>query len=162
VGARAINALRLEAGVPAWGADLTRSFTPLEAGLGHLVDFDKDEFRGRGALLRQRDAGVDQRLVLLELSGNQAFDAMGQEPVRTAEGERVGRTTSGGFGHCVGKSLAMAYVGSAAVETSTESTLGDLQVKLMNHWFPARILAEPAWKRPSPRSLPATGRTCQS
>ena len=54
--------------------------------------------------------------------------------VRTQEGERVGRTTSGGFGHCLGKSLAMAYVSTAAIDTASE-----LEIKLMNDWFPASI-----------------------
>jgi dimethylglycine dehydrogenase len=143
VGTRTLDCLRLEAGAPAWGADLTRAFTALESGLGPMIDFDKSEFRGRAALLRQRQIGVKKHLVRLEVAGNEAFDAMGQEPVRkqgvaqSRRGEVVGRTTSGGFGHCLGKSLAMAYV---------SPTIGhgdELQVKLMNEWFPARILPDP-------------------
>jgi dimethylglycine dehydrogenase len=137
IGARALNCLRLEAGTAAWGADLTRGFTALESGLAPLIDFDKGEFRGREALVRQRQAGVPRRLVRLEVSGNDTFDARGQEPVRTRQGERVGRTTSGGFGHCLGKSLAMAYVSSAAIDAASE-----LEIKLMNDWFPARILVD--------------------
>ncbi len=135
VGASALNVLRLEAGTPAWGADLTREFTALESGLEPLVDFGKGEFRGREALLRQRQAGLQRRLVRLEVSGNETFDARGQEPVRTRAGEVVGRTTSGGFGHCVGKSLAMAYLSTSAIDAGSE-----LEIKLMNDWFPARIL----------------------
>jgi dimethylglycine dehydrogenase len=141
IGDRALNCLRLEAGAPAWGADLTRAFTALESGLERLVDFDKGEFRGRDALLRQKEAGVPRRLVRLEVLGNDSFDAMGQEPVRkvgstqSPRGEVVGTTTSGGFGHCLGKSLAMAYLSSAAIDDG-----GELEVKLMNQWFPARIL----------------------
>ena len=136
VGARALDVLRLEAGTPAWGTDLTRAFTATESGLGHMVDFDKGEFRGREALLEQRKAGIDRGLVRLEVLGNESFDAMGQEPVRTADGKRAGRTTSGAFGHCLGKSLAMAYL-STAVDAED-----DLEVKLMNQWFPARILSD--------------------
>jgi dimethylglycine dehydrogenase len=135
VGARALNCLRLEAGAAAWGADLSRGFTALESGLAPLIDFDKGEFRGREALVRQRQAGVPRRLVRLEVSGNDTFDARGQEPVRTRQEEQVGRTTSGGFGHCLGRSLAMAYLSSAAIEAASE-----LEIKLMNDWFPASIL----------------------
>ncbi|MGD8968736.1 MAG: FAD-dependent oxidoreductase [Anaerolineae bacterium] len=135
VGARALNSMRLEAGTAAWGADLTRAFTALESGLRSLVDFDKGEFRGREALLRQQEAGLETHLVRLEVSGNDSFDAMGQEPVRRRGGEVVGRTTSGGFGHSLGKSLALAYLSSAAIEAG-----GELEVKLMNQWFPTRIL----------------------
>jgi len=134
VGTRALSSMRLEAGTPAWGTDLTRAFTALESGLGPVIDFDKGDFRGREALLRQQEAGLQRGLVRLEVSGNESFDAMGQEPVRKQGGEVVGRTTSGGFGHCLGKSLAMAYVSSAALDAGDE-----LEVKLMNEWFPARI-----------------------
>jgi dimethylglycine dehydrogenase len=137
VGARALNALRLEAAAPAWGADLTRAFTALESGLEPLIDFDKGEFCGREALLGQQAAGLDRSLVRLEVSGNETFDAMGQEPVRKQGGEVVGRTTSGGFGHSQGRSLAMAYLSSAAIEAG-----GELEVKLMNQWFSACILAD--------------------
>jgi dimethylglycine dehydrogenase len=137
VGARALDSLRLEAGTPAWGADLTRAFTALECGLEPLTDFGKGEFRGREALLRQKEDGFQRRLVRLEVSGNETFDAMGQEPVRRGGGQVVGRTTSGGFGHSLGKSLAIAYLSSAAIEAG-----GNLQVKLMNEWFPARILPD--------------------
>ena len=137
IGARALDTLRLEAGAPAWGTDLTRAFTALESGLDHVIDFDKGEFRGKDALLSQQETGVDRRLVRLGVSGNEEFDAMGQEPVRTVDRRIVGRTTSGGFGHCIDKSLAMAYVSSAAAGPGAE-----LEVKLMNEWFPARILSD--------------------
>jgi dimethylglycine dehydrogenase len=135
VGARALDCLRLEAGTAAWGADLTRGFTAWESGLAPLIDFDKGEFRGRSALVRRRESGVPRRLVRLEVVGNDAFDARGQEPVQTQQGEQVGRTTSGGFGHCLGKSLAMAYLSSEAIDTTS-----DFEIKLMNDWFPASIM----------------------
>ena len=99
-----------------------------------ILFFDKEEFRGRKALIRQRQARTQRRLVRLEVSDNETFDARGQEPVRTQEGELVGRTTSGGFGHCLSKSLAMAYLSSVAIEAGSE-----LEIKLMNDWFPASI-----------------------
>jgi dimethylglycine dehydrogenase len=137
VGTRALDSLRLEAGSPAWGADLTRAFTALESDLEPLIDFGKDEFRGREALLRQQEAGLETRLVRLEVSGNETFDAMGQEPVRDPGGKVAGRTTSGGFGHSLGKSLAIAYLSSAAIDAG-----GGLEVKLMNQWFSARIVPD--------------------
>jgi len=135
VGSRALAVLGLENAAPAWGAELTRAFTALESGLGGLVDFDKGDFRGKAALQAQEKAGVSRRLVRLEVSGNESFDAMGQEPIRTANGARVGQTTSGGYGHSMGKSLAMAYVSSDALDAGEA-----LEVKLMNEWFPARVL----------------------
>lgn len=64
-----------------------------------------------------------------EVSGNETFDASGAKV--------VGRTTSGGFGHCLGKSLALAYLSSAVMDAGSE-----LEIKLMNDWYPARIRAD--------------------
>ena len=61
-GLAARDVLRLEMGYPLYGQDLFESSTALEAGLGWAVAFDKGEFRGREALLRQRDEGVPSRL----------------------------------------------------------------------------------------------------
>jgi dimethylglycine dehydrogenase len=146
VGARAMNVLRLEAGSPGWAVDLTRAFTALESGLGDVVDFHK-EFRGREALRRQKEEGVGRHLVRLQVTGNADFDAMGQEPVRTVEGQRVGRTTSGGYGHTMGKSLAMAYVSSQALASVEDAGEPWAEVKLMNQWFPATLLLGSDWRR---------------
>ena len=138
IGARAMNGLRLEVGSAAWGSDLTRAFTALEAGLAPAIAFDKKAFRGRDAVLDQHQRGVKRRLVRLAISGNDSFDAIGMEPVRIKSGGNVGRTTSGGHGHCSGQSLAMAYVSSRAAAD------GDaLEVKLMNEWYPAEVLPGP-------------------
>jgi len=134
VGARALDCMRLEAGTPAWGTDLGRAFSALESGLEPFIDFEKDGYRGREPLLRQKETGLERRLVRLEVSGNETFDAMGQEPLRRLGGKVVGRTTSGGFGHCLGRSLAIAYVDAGLGRDA------NLEVKLMNEWFPARIL----------------------
>ena len=140
VGARALNALRLEAGSPAWGVDLTRAFTALESGLEGVIDFEKEDFRGREALMTQKENGVGRRLVRLQVTGNATFDAMGQEPVRAGEDRSVGKTTSGGYGHTMGKSLAMAYVASEALESVEGVAEPRFEVKLMNQWFPATLL----------------------
>jgi 4-methylaminobutanoate oxidase (formaldehyde-forming) len=63
-GMYAINSLRLEKGYRAWGSDISPDDTPLEAGLGFAVKFDKPvAFLGRDALLRQKEEGVRKRLV---------------------------------------------------------------------------------------------------
>jgi dimethylglycine dehydrogenase len=116
---------------------LTRAFTALESGLSEAVDFDKPSFRGREALLRQQETGIRRRLVRLQVQGQHDFDAMGQEPVRQRSGEIVGRTTSGGFGHTLRMSLTMAYLSIDAIKSGA-----DLEIKLMNEWFPANILSD--------------------
>ena len=108
-GYHAMNSLRMEKCYRSWGHDITDSETPLEAGLGFVVAWNKrGGFIGRDALLRQRDAGVKQRLMHFALSDPTRL-LYHNEPI-WCDGKLVGRTTSGMFGHTVGKSLALGYV----------------------------------------------------
>ena len=84
-------------------------FTPLEAGMDRWVRLDK-EFIGRDALAAIRDGGGPARRRLPPVDAADA-DAHGYEPIRDGEGI-VGFVTSGGYGHRVQQSLAMAYVRS--------------------------------------------------
>jgi 4-methylaminobutanoate oxidase (formaldehyde-forming) len=117
-GYRAIDSLRLEKGYRVWGADITPEETPLEAGLGFAVKMDKGEFTGRQALRQAVAEGPRRRLSCLVLADPRSV-ALGNEPV-FADGEVVGRVTSGGVGYAVGKSIAFAYLpaGLAAAGTS--------------------------------------------
>ncbi len=107
-GLRAMDSLRLEKGYRAWGADINTEVTPLEAGLERFVAFDKGDFIGRDALVRQRRDGVRKRLATLEVAAHDA-DCWGNEAVWA--GDRVaGITTSGGYGYWLDRSLAVAYL----------------------------------------------------
>ena len=110
-GAHASNTLRMEKGFRAWGHDITPVETPLEAGLGFAVRFDKETpFIGRDALLRQRDEGVRQRMVMFTMDETEYWPVV-REPVRR-DGEVVGHLTSAGYGYSVGKMVAMGFVGN--------------------------------------------------
>ena len=125
-GMRAMDSLRIEKSYRMWGQDLTREYSAFEAGLERFVRLDKGDFVGRDALVRQREDGVPQRFVTLEVDAADA-DALGNEPLYDGE-TLVGRATAGAYGHCVGKSLALAYVrpDSAAPGTALEiEILGD-------------------------------------
>ena len=138
-GYRAIDSLRLEKAYRAWGSDVTPEETPLEAGLGFAVGFDKDaDFIGRAALERQRDGGVTRRLRLLVLEDVRAV-ALGNEPVR-ADGRIVARVTSGGLGYSVGESLAFAYV-----PVEVEAAGSRLEVEVFGDWIPATVSERPRW-----------------
>ena len=116
-GMRAMDSLRMEKSYRMWGQDLTREYTILEAGLGRFVDFDKGDFVGRDALVSQRDAGVPQAFVTLDVDvdgpgvgGNEGLaDPIGNEPLYVGD-TIVGRATAGAYGHHLGKSIALAYV----------------------------------------------------
>ena len=118
-GYRAIDSLRLEKGYRAWGADLTPEDTPLEAGLGFAVRFEKD-FLGKEALERQRREGVARRLRTLLLDDVHAM-CLGNEPV-FSDGAVVSRVTSGGIGYWVDASIALAYL-PANVDARAELTV---------------------------------------
>ena len=122
-GAYALNSLRMEKAYKGWGSELTNEITMIEADMGRFVDFEKGDFVGRDALIERRDNGIDLKLVYLDIDATDA-DALGNEPVK-AKGETVGVTTSGGYGHAVGKSLAFAYVKPehAAPNTELEVTI---------------------------------------
>ena len=108
-GTYASNTLRMEKGFRAWGHDITQVETPLEAGLGFAVSFDKEvPFIGRDALLRQRDEGVRQRLVMFTMDEAEIWPVV-REPIRR-DGEVVGHLTSAGYGYSVGKMVAMGFV----------------------------------------------------
>jgi len=107
VGYRAIETLRLEKRYLYWGADIGPDYTPLEAELGFCVAWDKGDFIGRAALLAQKQAGVPRRLVCLLLDRDAPVH--GGEPI-LRDGRVLGITTSGGFGHTVGKPIVFGYL----------------------------------------------------
>jgi dimethylglycine dehydrogenase len=108
-GIRAMDSLRLEKSYKLIGRELSIEYAALEADLQRFVDLDKGPFLGRDALVAWRDKGFDNKLVTLEIQGVTDADARGSEPV-TRNGAMIGRTTSGGYGWRVGKSLALAMV----------------------------------------------------
>ena len=103
-----IDALRIEAGRRAWGAELGPDDTPWEAGLGYAVKIDKPApFIGRSALLRQRAEGLNKRLVLFTFDDSAAFP-WGGEPI-LMDGKNVGELTSAGYSRKLGCAVAMGY-----------------------------------------------------
>ena len=108
-GIRAMDSLRLEKSYKLIGRELSIEYAALESDLQRFVDFDKGPFRGRDALVAWRDKGFTNKLVMLEVQGVTDADARGSEPVMK-NGAMIGRTTSGGYGWRVGKSLALAMV----------------------------------------------------
>ncbi len=105
LGAR--DTLRLEAGLPLHGHELSPSITPLEANLSWVVAWDKDAFNGRDALLTQRATGVARSLV--------GIATIGRRPPRDgcrviAGDSQVGVTTSGNYAPSLEHGIALALV----------------------------------------------------
>ena len=71
-GMRAMDSLRIEKSYRMWGQDLTIEYSAFEAGLNRFVALDKGDFTGRDALIAQREAGVPQDFVTLEIEADDA------------------------------------------------------------------------------------------
>lgn len=108
LGAR--DTLRLEAALPLYGHELGPGITPLQAGLGWVIGWDKEEFRGREALADERERGVARRLVGLTTAGRQP-PREGSNVVK--DGHPAGTVTSGNFSPMLGHGIALALVGTA-------------------------------------------------
>lgn len=127
-GALALDTLRLEAGHPRWGADISAAETPAEVGLGHAVSPRKPAFVGRDAL---PTAATTKKLQLFKVD---AVEGPGKpyllpgEPVFNPSGERVGEITSAAYSFCFDGLYAFAHV-----ESSVGSVLEGLTVRSTVH-----------------------------
>ncbi len=125
VGARAQNWLRQEKSYRAFGTELGRDATPLEAGLDRFVDLDK-EFRGKAAML---ETGIRAKCVTLLIDGPADADPWGKEAL-ILDGKKIGRLTSGGYSVAFGKQIGMGYVRPDLAEVGTK-----LKVKMqLQEW----------------------------
>ena len=137
-GAYALNSLRLEKAYKGWGAELTNEITMIEADMERFVRMDKGDFVGREALARRKAAGIALKCVYLRVDDGDA-DPRGNEPVY--DGERiVGVSTSGGYGHAVGQTLAFAYVEPRLAAPGSRVALG-----ILGERRGAEVLAGPAY-----------------
>ncbi len=109
LGAR--DTLRLEMGYALYGHDIDDETTPLEAGLGWLVRFDKGDFVGRAALLAQKERGVERRLRGIRLL-ERGFPRPGYEVL--FEGRPAGTVRSGTVSPSLGYGIATAYLPATA------------------------------------------------
>lgn len=133
-GFNALLSLRLEKSFGIWSAEFTQGYTPGMTGMDRWIAWDKGDFTGRAAAIAERDGnGPPQRLVTLEVDADGA-DASGFEPV-WRNGSRVGFVTSGGYGHTLDRSLAMALVDNDVAEEGAE-----LSVHVVGAERPARII----------------------
>ena len=123
VGMRAMESLRLEKSYRMWGSDMTPDYTPFEASLDRFVRMNKGYFIGREALEKQLAAGVPNRFVTLEVHGVTDADPLGNEPLFEPGGRMIGRATSGYYGHCLRKSLAIGYARAEYAQPGTQLTI---------------------------------------
>ncbi len=151
-GYRSMDSLRIEKGYRAWGTDITDQDTPLEAGLGFAVAFDKGDFTGRDALLRQREQGPSRKMVMFTLDDPEPY-ILGNEPIYRG-GSVVGRITSGFYGHTVGRSVGMGYVRVEPGAGTDWILSGSYELEMSTERFPAAARLRPPY---DPRSRRVRG-----
>jgi aminomethyltransferase len=137
LGAR--DTLRLEAALPLHGHELGPGITPLQAGLGWVVAWDKPGgFRGRAALLAERDAGVVRRLRGLATEGRRPPRA---DQAVLVEGAVAGVVTSGNFSPVLGHGIALAFLPPDVEDGAA------VAIDVRGEPLPARVVPTPFVKR---------------
>jgi len=141
-GFRALMSMRMEKMFGTWFREYRPIYTPLEAGMDRYLKFDH-EFIGRAAVEFEMERGPERSLVYLEVEPDpdEPADVIGDEPIwhcRPDGDHVVGWVTSGAFAHCSGRSLALAYIPSELSRDGVE-----LEVEIIGHRRPARLLTEP-------------------
>jgi dimethylglycine dehydrogenase len=132
VGARAQNWLRQEKSYRAFGTELGRDATPLEADLPRFVDLSK-EFHGKAAM---EALGVRVKCCTLLIDGPEDSDPWGREALYQGE-TRVGRLTSGGYSVHFEKSIGMGYLPPELAVPGTK-----LQVKMQDRLWDCEVVPD--------------------
>ena len=135
----ALNSLRIEKGYRAWKGDLSTDYTVLQGGLERFVDWAKPDFRGRAALAAEKQAGVTKQFVTLTVDSD-TFDPPYMSTI-WQDGVIVGETTSGYFGHRVGKCIALGMLRADLCVPGTS-----LAVEIFGEQYPAVVQDDaPLW-----------------
>ncbi|MCH7734835.1 MAG: FAD-dependent oxidoreductase [Chloroflexi bacterium] len=143
-GTTAQDSLRLEKGYRLWGADIHTEYNPIQAGLAFAVDMEKGDFTGREALADIRSASVQRRLRCMTLDDPTRV-VMGKEPI-WLNGEVAGYVTSAGYGHSIGRGIALGYLPAG------ESKPGSgVEIEYFGERLPATVRSTPLFD-------PANGR----
>lgn len=133
------DTLRLEAGMPLYGHEIDENTNPLEAGLGWAVKFDKREFIGKEALVKEKNTPSGRVRVGIDLLGKRIPREL--YPI-TKDGAVVGKVTSGTFSPTFNKPIAMAYVHA---NLSAVGTVLDIDIRGKNE--PCKVVPLPFYKR---------------
>ena len=136
IGLGARDTLRIEMGYPLYGNEIDNNPTPLDAGLGWVIKFDKGEFLGRGSLLKQKEQGsLRRKLVGLKLLTRGVPRAHYQV---FKNGESVGEVTSGTFSPTLNTGVGLCYVSSEYSDVGNH-----LDVKIRDQLVAAEVIKLP-------------------
>ena len=139
IGLAARDTLRLEMGYCLYGNDIDDTTSPLEAGLGWITKFNKD-FINSESLKKQKEIGVSNTLVGFELS-QRGIPRQGYAIV-DAQGNSIGRVTSGTMSPSMGKGIGLGYVPMALKEVGSQ-----IHIQIRNKIVPAMVVKLPFYKK---------------
>ena len=135
-GMRAMMSLRIEKSFGAWMREYRPEYTPAETGLDRFVNLGKNDFIGRDAAMRERDAPPGRRLCTFVVDARDA-DVWADEPI-FAGGDVVGFASSGGYAHWSEKSVALGFVPVEMIEDGA-----GFSVEILGERRAARLVREP-------------------
>lgn len=139
LGAR--DTLRLEKGFALYGNDITSDTTPLEAGLAWITKFDKGDFCGREALLRQKETGISRKLIGFITEDKRAIPRS-QYTLLNVQGNTIGAVSSGGKSIMLDKGIGMGYVETGYSVPGTE-----IQIAIRDNIFAATVVRPPFYTK---------------
>ena len=145
-GYHALNSLRIEKAYRHWGHDITDEDTPLEAGLGFAVKFDKPSgFIGRDALLAQKQSGLRKRLLQFKLKSPEPL-IYHNEPIWRGN-SIVGFIRSGMYGHTLGAAVGLGYVSTAdgAAPAVGDIDIDSYEIEVAGVRYPATASLRPLY-----------------
>ena len=147
-GLAARDSLRLEAGMPLYGHELSEGITPFDASLGSVVGLDKPEFVGREALVeRAGRRGAEGTTVLVALAGQGRRAARAGSAVFDAAGRRVGAVTSGLLSPTLGHPIALALVSPASPQAPDWPVGARLSADVRGRMLPMSVVPSPFYRR---------------
>ena len=137
LGAR--NTLRLESKMALYGHEIDASINPLEADLGWIVKFDKDDFVGKAALEKQKASGLNRKLIGFEMTGR----GIGRDGYEVwLDGKPAGFVTSGGPSPTLNKNIGLCYLPVEAAKAGRT-----IQIMIRNQPVDAVTVPTPFYKR---------------
>jgi len=144
-GFQALNSLRIEKAYREYGHDMDNEDTPLEAGLGMFVKYDKPGgFIGREALLRQKESGIlEHRMVLFLLDDPEPL-LYGNEIIYRDD-EYVGKLKTGSYGFTLGGAMGMGWVHHKGGASNDFINSGKYEIDIAGERYPAKASLRPLY-----------------
>ncbi len=139
IGLGARDLLRFEAALPLYGNEISKDISPLEAGLGHFVKLEKDNFIGKDALVKQMQSGPERTLAGFEMVERGV--ARSHYDVQVS-GKSIGFVTTGNFSPSLGKSIGLALV---QTKYSDEGTVFEIIIR--NKPIKAKVVKKPFYNK---------------